>query len=177
MIEKSAKTFRVSVDSAGNEANGGSLNPVISANGMYVSFQSYADNLVADLTSTYSGNEIFVHGPLPQVLELTIDIAPRRDPNRINPEHGQIEVAILGDESFDLTLIDPQSVRFGPAEAPSLRDRIVDINRDGAVDWVFSFKTEETGISCSDSEATLRGETYDETAFAGTDRIITLCCR
>src|SRR5437867_2973396 len=37
---------RVSVDSAGNEGNGGSGGPVISADGRFVAFASYASNLV-----------------------------------------------------------------------------------------------------------------------------------
>ena len=39
-------TERVSVDSAGNQGNGGSDNPAISADGRYVAFESWASNLV-----------------------------------------------------------------------------------------------------------------------------------
>ncbi|MDD3610733.1 MAG: IPTL-CTERM sorting domain-containing protein [Halothiobacillaceae bacterium] len=52
-------TTRVSVDSSGNEGNSYSYFPAISADGRYVAFYSYADNLVAG-----DGNgaaDVFVH--------------------------------------------------------------------------------------------------------------------
>ncbi|MFI6007036.1 hypothetical protein ACIA98_43110 [Streptomyces sp. NPDC051366] len=50
---------RVSVDSAGNQANNVSRNPSISADGRYVAFESFATNLVAGDTNRY--RDIFVH--------------------------------------------------------------------------------------------------------------------
>ncbi|HEX8870959.1 MAG TPA: hypothetical protein VF821_35175, partial [Lentzea sp.] len=47
-------TTRVSVDSAGAEANGNSLQPAISADGRHVAFTSYATNLGAGNTFGYS---------------------------------------------------------------------------------------------------------------------------
>jgi Tol biopolymer transport system component len=55
----SGLTTRVSVDSAGTQANGESTVPTISANGRFVSFESVATNLVADDTSVM--NDIFMH--------------------------------------------------------------------------------------------------------------------
>jgi len=52
-------TERVSLDSAGNEANSGSLFPVISADGRYVAFDSIATNLVP--SDTNGTDDIFVH--------------------------------------------------------------------------------------------------------------------
>jgi Tol biopolymer transport system component len=52
-------TTRVSVDSAGHPANADSWRPSISADGRYISFNSYASNLVAGDTNTYV--DIFVH--------------------------------------------------------------------------------------------------------------------
>ncbi|MGH3657677.1 MAG: hypothetical protein ACRDUA_13565 [Micromonosporaceae bacterium] len=52
-------TTRVSVVSDGNQAAGFSFDPVISADGRYVAFVSYADNLVpGDTTAT---QDVFVH--------------------------------------------------------------------------------------------------------------------
>lgn len=50
---------RVSVDSVGREADGGSFFPVISADGRYVAFESLATNLVAG--DTNASHDIFVH--------------------------------------------------------------------------------------------------------------------
>jgi Tol biopolymer transport system component len=50
--------MRVNLDSSGNESNGQSLNPSISADGRYVVFQSDANNLVAN--DTNESQDIFV---------------------------------------------------------------------------------------------------------------------
>jgi len=55
----SAAVSRVSVDSSGNEANGGSFRPVMDGDGRHVAFYSYASTLVADDTQLYG--DIFVH--------------------------------------------------------------------------------------------------------------------
>jgi len=52
-------TERVSVDSSGSEANYGSSYPAISADGLFVAFQSEAWNLVAGDTNGWS--DVFVH--------------------------------------------------------------------------------------------------------------------
>ncbi len=52
-------TERVSVSSAGEQGNWGSINPAISANGRFVAFDSYASNLVAG--DTNGDADVFVH--------------------------------------------------------------------------------------------------------------------
>jgi Tol biopolymer transport system component len=52
-------TQRVSVDSAGNQGNGGSMHTAISADGRYVAFMSSATNLVPG--DTNGAEDIFVH--------------------------------------------------------------------------------------------------------------------
>lgn len=52
-------TTRVSVNSNGDEANGDSQNPSISADGRYIVFESGASNLVANDSNNYS--DIFLH--------------------------------------------------------------------------------------------------------------------
>ena len=51
-------TQRVSVNSEGSEGNNNSANPVISADGRYVAFESDADNLIANDTNL--AQDIFV---------------------------------------------------------------------------------------------------------------------
>jgi archaellum component FlaF (FlaF/FlaG flagellin family) len=55
----SQTTTRVSVADAGVQGTGGSQTPVISANGRYVAFNSYASNLVPN--DTNNANDVFVH--------------------------------------------------------------------------------------------------------------------
>ena len=57
----SGETQRVSVNSSGVEGNNSSETPTISADGIFVSFKSYANNLVPSDTNKKS--DIFVHGP------------------------------------------------------------------------------------------------------------------
>ena len=60
MLSAQAQTTeRVSVDSAGNQGNGRSVEPSISADGRFVAFQSRASNLVAG--DTNGREDIFVH--------------------------------------------------------------------------------------------------------------------
>ncbi len=54
-----ALTTRVSVDSAGNEGNWHSSSPSISADGRYVAFSSFSDNLVPGDTNVWW--DVFVH--------------------------------------------------------------------------------------------------------------------
>jgi Tol biopolymer transport system component len=56
---QTAATTRVSVSSAGAQANGGSDKPSISADGRYVAFESQASNLVAG--DTNATEDVFVH--------------------------------------------------------------------------------------------------------------------
>ena len=53
-----AVTTRVSVDSVDNQANGGSSNPSLSADGRFVAFTSVASNLVAG--DTNGTDDVFV---------------------------------------------------------------------------------------------------------------------
>jgi Tol biopolymer transport system component len=55
-------TIRISVDSNGNEANGGSYRNEISGNGQIIAFQSFATNLISNDTNGFS--DIFVRDRL-----------------------------------------------------------------------------------------------------------------
>jgi len=67
-------TERVSVDSAGAQANGNSLTPSISGDGRYVGFTSDASNLVP--ADTYHLSDVFVHDRLTGTTErVSVDSA------------------------------------------------------------------------------------------------------
>jgi Tol biopolymer transport system component len=67
-------TERISVDSAGNEGNGSSRIPSISADGRFVAFFSYATNLVAG--DTNGAPDVFVHDRLTGTTErVSVDSA------------------------------------------------------------------------------------------------------
>lgn len=111
---------------------------------------------------------------------VTIDIKPGSDTNRINPKSkGVTPVAILTTSTFDSTTVDPLSVKFGPNEATEAHGRghIEDANGDGKLDLVLHFNTQETGIQCGDTSASLTGETFGGQAIAGSDSIRTVGCK
>jgi hypothetical protein len=122
---------------------------------------------------SFTGSEVVPFTPI------SIDIKPGSDPNSINPRsRGVITVAILTTEDFDATTVDPLSVAFGPNGATETHNRghIEDVDGDGDNDLVLHFNTQETGIQCGDTEASLTGETVDGTPIEGADAIVTVGC-
>jgi hypothetical protein len=103
-------------------------------------------------------------------VEVAIDIKPGSDPNSINlKSKGVISVAILGSDTFDVALVDVDTLVFGPdyaLPAHDLNDPLVyadhlqDVNGDGFMDLVCHFRTQETGILPSAISAML---TFDTT--------------
>jgi len=113
------------------------------------------------------------------VIEAVIDIKPGSDPNSINPKsNGVIPVAIVTTGNFDATTVDPLSVAFGPNGATEFHGKghIQDADGDGDLDLVLHFKTQDTGIQCGDTQASLTGQTFGGQAITGTDAIQTVGC-
>ena len=110
-------------------------------------------------------------------VEVEIDIKPGSDENPINLKSmGVITVAILTNDFFDATTVDPMSVKFGPGEATECHERghIEDVDEDGDLDMVLHFRTQETGIEWDDTEAYLTGYAMDGMAIEGLDVIVTV---
>jgi len=113
------------------------------------------------------------------ILIVNVDIKPGSDPNSINlKSKGVVPVAILTVEDFDATTVNPLSVEFGPDGAMEAHGRghIEDVDGDSDLDLVLHFKTQETGIMCGDSSASLTGETFGGQAIEGSDSIKTVKC-
>ena len=96
-------------------------------------------------------------------MSINIDIRPGSDANPINLSgRGNLPLAVLGSEVFDVTDVDVTTLAFGPDGAatshdltkPGLfEDHLRDVNDDGFTDLVSHHRTKETGISPGDAEA------------------------
>ena len=107
-----------------------------------------------------------------------IDIKPRKKPEDVISlkTDRNLKVAIVGEEDFDALQVNPATVKFGSNEASPVRFKGQDYNRDGFPDLILTFKLNETGISCGDTEATLTGETYGEEVIEGSDNFTVEPC-
>ena len=103
-------------------------------------------------------------------LLVEIDIKPGNDTNSINPDsEGVIPVAILTDGDFIATTVRGETCRFGLGQAAPRNYAVEDVDSDGDLDMILHFPTQETGLTFSDTEATLTGQTTDGTYISGTD--------
>jgi len=123
---------------------------------------------------------LYTEMPAPPVLNVAIDIKPGSFPNSINPRsRGKIPVAILTTGTFAATTVDTTTVRFGATgtEAAPVHSALEDIDGDGDTDMILHFNTQDTGIKCGDTSASLTGQTFSGQAIKGSDSIQTVGCR
>jgi hypothetical protein len=132
------------------------------------------------LELTLDENDNGISDPSERVV-VEIDIKPGGDVNSINlKSKGVIPVALLGSDAVDVTLVDPDSLSFGPADATlepaslahAKGPHYADVNGDSIMDLVAHFRTQETGIAEGHTEACLRGE-LDGTPFEACDAVMT----
>jgi hypothetical protein len=117
--------------------------------------------------------------PVRRIVVAEIDIKPGSSANTITPNSkGVIPVAILTTATFDATTINPLSVEFGPSGATEAHGQghIEDVNQDGEPDLVLHFRTQDTGIQCGDTSASLTGQTVGGEPIEGSDAIKTVGC-
>jgi hypothetical protein len=114
----------------------------------------------------------------PEALSVDLDIKPGSDPNSINPSlKGNLPVAILGSDIFDVADVDVTTLAFGPSGASfdhSHGPHFEDLNGDGFTDLLAHFRIKKTGIAFGDMEACLTGETLAGEPFEGCDAVRTV---
>jgi hypothetical protein len=114
--------------------------------------------------------------------QLPIDIMPSDPGNNLNLRAGSgasISVAVLSASGICAApnLIDPLTLKFGPGQAGiSGGPRARDVDGDGDEDLIVKFHTNETGIACGDTQASLSGRTFDSLSISGSDAINTFNC-
>lgn len=114
-----------------------------------------------------------------------IDFDPWSPANEIQPENAYLlavgikstSIAQGDAEDFNATMVDPQTLKFGPAAGPSSAIPLsFDFDGDGDTDMLFGFRAEESGIACGDTDVMISGETYGGQQFIGSDAITTTEC-
>jgi len=109
---------------------------------------------------------------IPQPLRVTIDIKPNSFPNSINlKSEGSVPVAILSNSTFDATTIDRSTVLFTGSSPLPIGKTSEDVNRDGLLDVVLHFSTQNLNLQPGDTGACLTGKTLSGQDFEGCDSI------
>jgi hypothetical protein len=114
--------------------------------------------------------------------QFPIDIMPSDPGNNLNLRAGQgasISIAILSASGVcgAPNLIDPSTLKFGPGQAGiSGSPHVRDVDGDGDDDLLVKFLTNETGIACGDTQASVSGSTFDSQSISGSDAINTFNC-
>jgi hypothetical protein len=149
--------------------------------GQYTLTISFSNGIggIVDNSGTLSVRASIVSG-------VEIDVDPWSPANIVKPDsNDQIHVLVMGSNTatgdatdFDVYQIDPDSLKFGVGEAPSISGYPLygDPDNDSNTDALFAFQTQDTGILCDDPDVTLLGETFSGDPFAGTDAIETTDC-
>ncbi|MGI9309777.1 MAG: hypothetical protein ACR2P6_10980 [Gammaproteobacteria bacterium] len=121
--------------------------------------------------SFYDANSL---PPLPgSATPVTIDVNPADPDNKVYPNKGgKLPVAVLSSATFDATQVNPDTVRFGPADAaPAGAPDISQVDGQHGDDTTLDFRVADTGILCNDAAVALTGETYSGNLIEGTDSI------
>lgn len=142
---------------------------------------SYSNRAVASTDSTEplvfnNVGEDTVEAYLP----VTIDVQPGRTLGTIYAaKRGLVSVAVLTTGTFDATTVDPSTVCFGDAEAPTERTcqeahqtaHVLDVDKDGDLDVLLHYDTAGTGIDPGDTSACLIGRTTSGSGIFGCDEV------
>jgi len=123
--------------------------------------------------TTYLGvNEAF--SPF---LHVAIDIKPGDRKNTINlKSQGVVAVAILGSATFDPLTVDPTTVTLAGAPVATRRSGVPmtaqgDFNRDGYLDLLLHFRTQDLQLTPTSTEAVLYGTTTTGQRLRGADSV------
>jgi hypothetical protein len=88
-----------------------------------------------------------------------------------------VEVAVLATSDFSADMLDPATIRFGPAAASPIGPIVErDVDSDGDPDWIYTFKFVDTGIDCGESVGILTGSLASGLAIEGQEPLEVAGC-
>ncbi|MFP8875613.1 MAG: hypothetical protein VCB99_01595, partial [Myxococcota bacterium] len=106
--------------------------------------------------------------------DVAIDLKPKDSQNFLKSRtRGAVSLAVLGSPSFDVTTVDPRTLRFGPGGARARPRRAIrrDVNGDGEIDLVAWYRLRKAELARGAEQACLRWQTRDGTPYEGCDAI------
>ena len=107
---------------------------------------------------------------------INIDIHPNHTPNLVElSKNDPIFVGVLGSSSFDPTVMDSSTVKFGrigTEASPVGPYSLGDFNGDGLLDTTYEFQTFDCGFLLGDTQGLLTGVTFFGMPVAGSDSVI-----
>ena len=110
-------------------------------------------------------------------LPVPIDIKPGDANNTINlKSNGTILVAILSTAEFGATTVDPVTVKLAGAPVATHgrgtpMTSLADLNRDGRLDLLLHFRTQDLQLTPASTEAVLKGKTFSGQLIRGVDLV------
>jgi hypothetical protein len=127
--------------------------------------QDLDNKIICGISSSFSPFAV-----MEEKIKVWVDIKPGSDINSINLDsQGLTPVSILSTVDFDATIINPETVKF--AEVSPSKSKLEDVNKDGRMDLLLFFVTDELQLSTGATEATLSGSTLNGTIIWGSDMV------
>jgi hypothetical protein len=90
-------------------------------------------------------------------------------PGIATDQAGRVQVALLGDKSFDISAVDLGSLKF--AGAPAVSSVSKDVNADGIPDLLLTFDMEKLKLGPQATAARLTGWMKNSQAFFGEGKV------
>jgi len=142
-----------------------------------------AYNIYIPMIETNNPGIGILYDPIPPeclVISVDVDIKPGSYPNSINlGSKGLIPVAILSNDEFDATTVNPETIELVGAgvavrgKGSKYMAHEEDVNQDGLLDLVVQVETENLNPdSFQDGYAIVTGTTYDGQDIKGSDEIV-----
>lgn len=160
---------------------------------------TYQDAIIGGFSPTFLGGRFLVTAPVPfSSIEIGLTVegggwffdnlafepeylvrhVPIDAPASVNPiTPNPLRVAVLSETGFDAAQVDRTSLELGDGFARPRRDSIqlTDVDRDGDIDLLATFVSNEAGLTCNATRVVLSGRLLDGHLLWGADALAATC--